>query len=100
MIRLRESIQRWLRHPIAGPLLLVLLAVALAFLVVHEVVEGSPESFAAACATLAAMGAIGLLLLRAKPTAPLVPGTALRLQPAAPGVRARGPDGRRYALRL
>ncbi|MHB1243412.1 MAG: hypothetical protein ACYC1P_08460 [Gaiellaceae bacterium] len=100
MIRLRELLERWLRHPAVGPILILLLAVALAFLVLHEVGEGSLESFAAACATLAALGALGLLLLRARPAAPALRGSTLRLRPREPGLRAREPAARRYALRL
>lgn len=61
MIRLRSEIARWLRHPAVGPILIVLLAVALAFLVLHEVSEGSIESLLTVCATLAALGAVMLL---------------------------------------
>jgi len=62
MIRLRAMCVRWLRHPLVGPVLIVCLAFALAFLVLHEVVEGSMESLLAACATLAAFAAVGFLL--------------------------------------
>lgn len=67
MIRLRETCVRWLRHPLVGPVLIVCLAVALAFLAVHEVGEGSVESLLVACATLAALAAVGVRLLRAGP---------------------------------
>jgi hypothetical protein len=100
MIRLRELMRRWLRHPVVGPILLLVVAVALAFLVLHEVGEGSLESFAAACATLAALGAVRLLLLRPTPAAPLSPGVTLRLPPGERGLRSRGSAARRYALRL
>lgn len=101
MIRLRELLGRWLRHPAVGPILILVLAVALAFLVLHEVGEGSLESLAAACATLAALGAVGLLLLlRAGPAAPVLRGTTIRLRPPEPGLRAREPAARRYPLRL
>lgn len=65
MIRLRETGVRWLRHPLVGPVLIVCLAVALAFLALHEAGEGSVESFVAACATVAALAVVGFLLLRA-----------------------------------
>lgn len=64
MIRLRETSVRWLCHPLVGPVLILCLAVALAFLAVHEVGEGSVESLLAACATLAAFAAVGARLLR------------------------------------
>ena len=100
MIRLRELMERWLRHPAVGPILIVLLAVALAFLVLHEVGEGSLESFAAACATLAALGAVGLLLLRATPAVPLPGHCTCALRLGNPGLHLRKPAARRYALRL
>lgn len=61
MIRLRATCVRWLRHPLVGPVLILCLALALAFLAVHEVGEGPVESLLAACVTLAALAAVGFL---------------------------------------
>lgn len=40
VIRLRESIQAGLRHPILGPLVLLLLGLLLAFVILHAVEDG------------------------------------------------------------
>lgn len=40
MIRLRQSIERGLRHPVLGPLLLLLLGLVLAFMVFHAIEHG------------------------------------------------------------
>ena len=40
MIRLRQQIDRGLRHPVVGPLLLLLLAVLVVFIALHETSEG------------------------------------------------------------
>ena len=86
MIRLRDGIVRWLRHPAVGPVLLVLLAVALAFLALHEAWEGSIESLLAACATLAAaLAAVLLFQRRGNDPVALLPVPA----------RARPPEARR-----
>lgn len=77
MIRLRETSLRWLRHPLVGPVLILCLAFALAFLALHEAGEGSVESLLAACATLAALA--GFAFLRLRGNASVRPGPVLRL---------------------
>ncbi len=54
MIRLRKSIQAGLRHPILGPLVLLLLALLLAFVVLHAIEDGiAGELFACVFAAAA-----------------------------------------------
>ncbi|MCP9486260.1 MAG: hypothetical protein MSC30_10390 [Gaiellaceae bacterium MAG52_C11] len=40
MIRLRQSLERGLRHPLLGPFLLLLLGLVLAFMVFHAIEHG------------------------------------------------------------
>ena len=71
MIRLRQSLERWARHPVAGPFLLLLLALILAFAVLH-VLEHGITGVVASCAVMAAF-ALPLLyaVARRGPTAVL-----------------------------
>lgn len=55
MIRLRQSIEAGFRHPLVGPLLLLALALILAFVVLHTVEHGV-EGLLFSCAVLAAVG--------------------------------------------
>lgn len=55
MIRLRQSIEAGLRHPLWGPLLLVFLAVILAFVALHAIEDGA-EGLLFTCAIIAAAG--------------------------------------------
>lgn len=54
MIRLRQSIEAGLRHPVLGPLLLLFLALVLAFVVFHTVEHGV-EGLLFSCAIIAAV---------------------------------------------
>jgi len=100
MIGLRNLSERWLRHPALGPVLLLLIVVALAFLVVHESGESPIESMLAGCVTLAALGAAVVSLRRGSRTVRIRSGPILR--PLVPqryvssGERPPWP----YALRL
>lgn len=60
MLRLRTAIQRGLRHPLAGPLLLLVLAALLVFVVLHVVEHGSVGDIVAYLGVVA----YGLWLLR------------------------------------
>lgn len=55
MIRLRQSIEAGLRHPLLGPLLLVGLALILAFVVIHTVEHGV-EGLLFTCAIIVVAG--------------------------------------------
>ena len=55
MIRLRQSVEAGLRHPLWGPLLLVFLAVILAFVALHTIEDGA-EGLLFTCAIVAAAG--------------------------------------------
>lgn len=87
MIRLREAIERGLRHPIAGPVLLLLLAVLVVFTAMHQTTETSPGDAALACAALALalLTVVPLTVSRPVPTRP-----AATRQPRAPPVERRG----------
>ena len=52
MIRLRGHIERGLRHPLVGPLLLLVLAVLVVFMALHEMSEGLPGDAAVACVAI------------------------------------------------
>ena len=54
MIRLRQSIEVGLRHPLLGPVLLLLLALLLVFVIFHTVEHGV-EGLLFSCAILAAV---------------------------------------------
>ena len=53
MIRLRQQIERGLRHPVVGPLLLLLLAVLVVFIALHETSEGIAGHVELICVALA-----------------------------------------------
>lgn len=79
VIRLRESIDRWLRHRWVGPLLLVLLAVVLGVLALHEGLEQLLESAGELCVALAILALARFAVQAKRP--------ALRLSPQS----RRGP---------
>ena len=54
MIRLRQSIEAGLRHPLLGPVLLLLLALLLVFVIFHTVEHGV-EGLLFSCAILVAV---------------------------------------------
>lgn len=54
MIRLRQSIEAGLQHPVAGPLLLLSLALLLAFVVLH-MIEHGVEALLVSCVILTAV---------------------------------------------
>lgn len=90
MIALRRKIERWRRHPILGPLLIVLLVLVLAFVFLHE----SHEKIAADVAELC----VGIALLLVAML--LLPGAVARVL-SAPIVHClrRGPPMTFDALR-
>lgn len=53
MIRLRQQIERGLRHPVVGPLLLLLLAVLVVFIALHETSESVAVHVELICVALA-----------------------------------------------
>lgn len=53
MIRLRRHIECGLRHPLVGPLLLLLLAVLVVFIALHETSEGIAGHVELICVALA-----------------------------------------------
>jgi Flp pilus assembly protein TadB len=55
VIRLRQRLQAGLEHPVAGPLLLLLLALMLAFVFLHTVEHGV-EGLLFTCVMLVAVG--------------------------------------------
>jgi hypothetical protein len=63
MIRLRQQIERGLRHPVVGPLLVLLLAVLVVFIALHETSEGIAGHVELICV------AIAIVLLAAVPFA-------------------------------
>ena len=54
MIRLRQSIEAGLRHPLLGPLLLLFLGLILAFVVLHTIEHGV-EGLLFSCAIIVAI---------------------------------------------
>lgn len=54
MIRLRQSLEAGLRHPLLGPVLLICLGLVLAFVIFHTVEHGV-EGLLFTCAILAAV---------------------------------------------
>lgn len=83
VIRLRESIERWLRHRWAGPLLLILLAVVLGVLALHEGFEQLLESAGELCVALAILAIAGFDV-RSKRPAQRVSSQSRRGPPRAP----------------
>lgn len=53
MIRLRREIERGLRHPLVGPLLLVFLAVLVVFIALHETSDSIAGHVALICVAIA-----------------------------------------------
>lgn len=96
MIRLRRQIERGLRHPVLGPLLLLLLAVLVVLTALHEVREGVPGDAAVACVAIAILLMAGTPLTRSRPAA--TPPTAAhppRAPPKSrelPVIEIRAPD--------
>ena len=64
MIELRRRIDRWKRHPIIGPLIIILLVLVLAIIAIHE----SHENIAGTAGELC----IGIALLLIALVAPLI----------------------------
>lgn len=65
MIRLRQQIERGLRHPVVGPLLLLLLAVLVVFTALHETSEGIAGHVELICVALAMVLIAALPLAKA-----------------------------------
>lgn len=61
MIALRRKIERWRRHPIIGPLLIVLLILVLAFVFLHESHEKIAADLGELCVGIALL-VVALLL--------------------------------------
>lgn len=86
VIRLRETVQAGLRHPVLGPLVLALLVVLLAFLVLHAAEDGIAGELFACAIAIAAAATILVPPLRAAAGAAAV---ALRAGRAPPPVWLR-----------
>lgn len=81
MIRLREGIQNAVSHPLLGPLVLVLLALLLAFVALHAVEDGLAGAlFACAFAAVAVLRIVARPVRTVAPAA-LVAATAGRAPP-------------------
>jgi hypothetical protein len=87
VIRLRQSLEAGLRHPLLRPLLLLFLALVLAFLVLHTVEHGV-EGLLFSCAMVAAVAVPLLVVL----------GSSWRERAATSPQHERGPP--RRAVRL
>lgn len=62
MIRLRQSLERGMRHPLVGPFLLLLLGLVLAFVVFHAIEDGvAGQLFTCALLAAAALRLVVLL---------------------------------------
>lgn len=86
MIRLRQSLEAGLRHPLLGPLLLLALAFVLAFVVIHVVGHGV-EGLLVTCAVLVAVAVRLVVVL----------GRTWRPRPARSSVAGRSPPRYRPA---
>jgi hypothetical protein len=62
MIRLRWLLERGLRHPVLGPVLLVAMVIILAMVFLHFAEDSHEASFGTACLALAVF--LGSILLR------------------------------------
>ena len=88
MIRLRQSLEAGLRHPLLGPLLVLALAFVLAFVVIHAVEHGV-VGLLVTCIVLAA-GALRLVVVRGRTWRPRPPRSSVtgrsppRYRPAPP----------------
>ena len=80
MIRLRRTLERSWAHPVLGPILLIVVALLLAFLVVHAFHQDAIGAIGALCVAIVAV--VGAALLE------LVPGRLAR-----PVISARGDRG-------
>lgn len=89
MIRLRAGIVCLLRHPVLGPLLIVLLAVALALLALHSALELALSAAFAFCGLTAVLAWAAFSLWR----------QSVGAGPPIPAERARPPTGGRRAPR-
>lgn len=88
MIRLRAGIVRLLRHPVLGPLVIVLLAVAFALLVLHSALEIALSAAFAFCGLTAVLAWLAISLWRESAGA----------GPPLPAERARPPTSRHRAF--
>jgi len=73
MIRLRQQIERGLRHPVVGPLLLILLAVLVVFIALHETSESIAGHVELICVAIAIvlLAAVSLVQVLHVATRPL-----------------------------
>lgn len=76
VIRLRQSLDGALGHPLLGPLLLLLLALVLAFVCLHTIEHGA-EGLLLSCVLLAATG-LGLAVFAGRTRRAHVEGPPLR----------------------
>lgn len=80
MVRLRREIERGARHPVVGPLLIVLLALMVAFTVMHEGNEATGGQIGELCVGIAlillAVIVVWPLAVRGRVVAAVPPGRA------------------------
>ena len=86
MIRLRCQLERGLRHPVLGPLLLLALVVLVAFIALHETSEGMAGHAELICIAIAIVLLVAVPLIQGLPVAARPAGTqSSRAPPRAHG---------------
>ena len=105
MIRLRHALQRGLRHPVLGPILLVLLAIVMVMVVVHSTHDQAHQDspLFAACIALALFALVVLLVSAPRANAPAAWSSARAPPPANRYRRCvplAGVPARSFPLRL
>lgn len=86
MIRLRVAIERGLRHPVLGPLLVIVLAVMLVMVIFHTTNDQLHKAGLLLCAAVMLLVAVVLL-----PPRTLVPARRSRPNRRGPPERRRAP---------
>jgi Flp pilus assembly protein TadB len=98
VIRLRQRLQAGLEHPVAGPLLLLLIALMLTFVFLHTVEHGVEGLLFACVMLVGAALRLVVVLGRASPTRRVTPALRRRAPPTR-AVRLSEPR-RRAAAQL
>lgn len=91
MIRLRQSLERGRRHPLLGPILLLLLVLVLALTFLHVAQDGHEAAADLGAACLALVSFLGVLVAQRLRRSADGPRPALRAvrAPPLPGSRLR-----------
>jgi hypothetical protein len=97
VIRLRQSLEATLRHPLLGPLLLVFMALVLAFVCLHTIEHGV-EGLLFSCVLLVAAGVRLVVVVGRVWRASQVDGSRPSRGPPARFVRANRPPPAAPAL--